>query len=245
MSVLEAIAHSKGKDGTRQTLQEHLHNVAELAAGYAAAWGRQDAATFLGLTHDLGKLKATWQERIMSLEAWDEGGRKPADKRKFIEMLHDHKMAGAGYVYEKYHDAPTALLIAGHHGGIPDFDKFIAEMVSGKWEPARQEVAERVETLQIPKRERLASSGDYFSLMMLYSALVDADAWILPRTTEADSRHSSTRWLRCSRSCWSCKWTVMPATKSRRCGGKCASPEYPNMRLSDSLTAKACTRPRA
>jgi hypothetical protein len=28
-------------------------------------------------------------------------------------------------------------------------------------------------------------------------------------------------------------------------GGSCGSPEYPNMRLSDSLTVNVCTRPRA
>ena len=172
-TLTQAIAHSKGKDGTRQTLQEHLSNVAALAAEYATAWGAQDAATFIGLTHDLGKLKATWQERILDLEAWDEDGKPSAGKPVFVEMKHDHKMAAAAYVYEKYHDVQNALLIAGHHGGIPDFAKFVTEMESGKWNAGRQEIVERVGTLQIPKPH--LETYDYFALMMLYSCLVDAD----------------------------------------------------------------------
>lgn len=178
-ALIQAIAHSRGKDGTRQTLQEHLSNVATLAAGYASAWGGQDAATFLGLTHDLGKMKATWQERILDLEAWDDAGKPPAGKPVFVEMKHDHKMSSAAYVMQKYHADALALLVAGHHGGIPDFNKFITEMESGKWDASRDEVINLCQThgFVMGKKQPVSSDGicDYFALMMLYSCLVDAD----------------------------------------------------------------------
>ncbi len=176
-----AIAHSKNHSGVRQTLQEHLANVAKLSAGYATPFGQADAAESIGWLHDVGKLKADWQERIMDLEAWDEGGKQTHAKPVFVEMKHDHKMAGAAYVVQSGSGhlesrKLTGLLIAGHHGGIADYDKFIEEIESGKWNATRDETAERVGTLQIPKLgfNHLVNI-DYFSLSMLYSCLVDAD----------------------------------------------------------------------
>ena len=158
------VAHPRNTEGHRQTLREHLDNVALISSEFAAQFGRAEYARAIGLAHDLGKTRSLWQERILQIEA----GQKP----KFVELLHDHKMSGAALVYQQ--DAIAALIIAGHHQGLPDFGKMKSEIESGKWEALKQEVVERVGTLEFPKRH--AQRCAYFDLMMLYSCLVDADA---------------------------------------------------------------------
>jgi CRISPR-associated endonuclease/helicase Cas3 len=105
----DLFAHSLNTAGKRQPLSDHLHNVAALAEEFAAALGEGDTARFIALVHDIGKAKGTWQERLIQLEA----GLKPA----FDEAKSDHKMAGSAYGYAS--SATVALVVAGHHGGIP------------------------------------------------------------------------------------------------------------------------------
>jgi CRISPR-associated endonuclease Cas3-HD len=164
--LTQYVAHPKNDQGHQQTLREHLDNVANLSSGFAAEFGEEVYARQIGLAHDLGKTRSLWQERILRIEA----GEKP----KFVELLHDHKMSGAALVYSQ--DPLAALIIAGHHQGLPDFAKMKAEMESGKWEALRQEVVERVGTLEFPTETQKPISIAYFKLMMLYSCLVDADA---------------------------------------------------------------------
>jgi CRISPR-associated endonuclease/helicase Cas3 len=162
-NLQEAIAHSRNSAGVRQTLEEHLKHVSNLAGQFATEFGQQQTASTLGYLHDLGKLKDSWQDRLLRLEA----GENP----EWDGLKHDHKMAGAAYTYPS---SPLAgLLIAGHHGGIPDFDPFKSEIESGKWEPSRTEVAEKISQLSVGPVEVTA---DFFSLLMLFSCLVDADS---------------------------------------------------------------------
>lgn len=44
-----------------QPLADHLRNVAQLAAGFAAPFGAADEARLAGLWHDLGKCSAEFQ----------------------------------------------------------------------------------------------------------------------------------------------------------------------------------------
>lgn len=164
--LLGTIAHSKNAAGVRQTLEEHLANVAALAKKFASPFAQEKAAEYVAWAHDLGKMKASWQARVLRLEA----GEKP----QWEEMKHDHKMCGAAFVYAS--SKLASLLIAGHHGGIPDFSNFAAEIESGKWEVSRKELAERVEALQSSQLLSPHLTPDYFQLMMLFSCLVDADS---------------------------------------------------------------------
>src|SRR5450432_3887089 len=66
---VELLAHSLNQAGNRQTLAEHLKNVATLAATFSSPFGEEDAARFVALVHDMGKAKGTWQERLIQLEA--------------------------------------------------------------------------------------------------------------------------------------------------------------------------------
>jgi CRISPR-associated endonuclease/helicase Cas3 len=128
-------------------------------------------ANYLGWLHDTGKLRPTWQQRILDIEAFEE--KTSHVKPLFVESKHDHKMSGAAYVYP---ESPLAgLLVAGHHRGLVNFSDFIKEMESKKWEGHRQEIIERIDTLDIPAVSVCGMPQDYFSLMMLYSCLTDAD----------------------------------------------------------------------
>ena len=106
LAQAELLAHSLNEAGKRQTLAEHLKNVAALAETFASGFGEEATARFVALVHDIGKAKGTWQERLMQLEA----GLKPA----FDEVRSDHKMAGAAHAYS--FSAAAALIVAGHHG---------------------------------------------------------------------------------------------------------------------------------
>jgi HD superfamily phosphodiesterase len=51
----EFIAHRRGKDGEKQLLWDHLHEVSCLAGEFAAKIGLEKHGQLLGLLHDLGK----------------------------------------------------------------------------------------------------------------------------------------------------------------------------------------------
>ena len=163
--TLGAFAHSSNTKGVRQTLDEHLSNVAALARQFASAFHQEKTAEYIAWVHDLGKIKESWQTRLKLLEA----GERPA----WEELHSDHQMASAAYVYHTSQLA--ALLIAGHHGGLPDFSQCMAEIESGKWEAGRREIAEKIQARDAAGPRPDSIPSDYFQLMMLFSCLVDAD----------------------------------------------------------------------
>lgn len=50
-----------------QPLEEHLENVAEMAAEFAKPFGGQEWARLAGLWHDLGKYSAEFQKRLFDM----------------------------------------------------------------------------------------------------------------------------------------------------------------------------------
>ena len=85
-------AHSSNAAGVRHALAGHLYGTAELAGGFAAAFGAQDAGYFLGLAHDAGKASCSWQEGLTRAEA--AGGRVGVDHKTLGVYL----AAGRGLV---------------------------------------------------------------------------------------------------------------------------------------------------
>lgn len=96
-----AIAHSKNSRGYTQLLTVHLQNVSTTAARFGAKFDVESLAKFLGLCHDLGKFHPDFQDYIT-------GGRPKGP---------DHKLSGALIVRKHWPD--LALVIEGHHGGLP------------------------------------------------------------------------------------------------------------------------------
>lgn len=88
--------------GKWQPLAEHLRNVAELAAKFAAPFGASEEARLAGLLHDLGKYAARFQARL----------RDP--------QIHGINHWAAGAVHAYHTGQPIlAFPIDGHHTGLP------------------------------------------------------------------------------------------------------------------------------
>lgn len=101
------IAHSANAAGRTHDLRQHLEEVAELAAGFAAKFGTADYARAAGLWHDLGKNAPDFQSML---------------RRNARERI-DHKHAGAIRAIDRFGRGvglPLAFVITGHHAGIPD-----------------------------------------------------------------------------------------------------------------------------
>lgn len=101
---MEFVTHRR-EDGTFQPLKEHIENVGERAAQFAAAFDAAEHGREAGLLHDIGKYSSKGQKRQ----------RDPEHTAKV-----DHSSAGAQEAFRRK-DPMAAFAVAGHHGGLPDF----------------------------------------------------------------------------------------------------------------------------
>jgi CRISPR-associated endonuclease/helicase Cas3 len=94
--------------GKWQLLADHLRNVAELAAVFAAAFDAADEARLAGLLHDLGKYRAEFQSYLR-------GERTSSTETQ-------HAIFGAAWAADESRPQLFAskLAIAGHHAGLHD-----------------------------------------------------------------------------------------------------------------------------
>lgn len=91
--------------GKWQPLADHLKNVANLAAQFAAPFGANAEARLAGLLHDLGKYRAEFQSYLR-------GERSSSTETQ-------HAIFGAAWAADELRHIPcTALAIAGHHAGL-------------------------------------------------------------------------------------------------------------------------------
>jgi CRISPR-associated endonuclease/helicase Cas3 len=178
-----------------QLLPDHLHNVADQAAVFGAAFNAAEWTRVLGLWHDIGKYSDPFQRYLHIVGGAD-------DETKEVAGKVDHSTAGS-QLSKKTIAKLGALMsyqIAGHHAGlangrdstyscleerlkkdIPDFTQAPEEFIKA-YENAR------------PRPPGFAFTSGFslgFFLRMTFSALVDAD-WL---DTEAfmDARKSATR----------------------------------------------------
>ena len=104
------IAHCRDNGSEAHDLAEHLSAVSFLAARFAEIWGAANAARLAGQWHDLGKYSTAFQNRIRG------------ETDAHIRVIHAY--AGAQLALQSL---PTpqaellAMVIAGHHGGLPDW----------------------------------------------------------------------------------------------------------------------------
>jgi CRISPR-associated endonuclease/helicase Cas3 len=143
-----------------QTLLQHLENVSDTAAGFAAIFGAKPEGKILGFLHDIGKYSNEFQQRLSN-----------------PKIKTDHATAGAKEL-AKLGPFGGALAYAaiGHHSGLPDtgsaaggFTQRIAKDIPGydncEW---------RREFAVAPRKFRDMFSLQFF-IRMLFSCLVDAD----------------------------------------------------------------------
>ena len=189
--VPEFVSHVS-EDSTRyESVQQHLVEVAQMAADFARPFGAEDWAYRAGLMHDIGKYSNAFQRRILH-----DGPRV------------DHSTAGAyELACEGY--ALLSYCVAGHHGGIPDgglrgdHDSTLIARLSkaqaGKIPPYdvwKQEIGLPEKSLTLPAAFDVAyGEGSAFSISfftrMLYSCLVDADYLCTERFMRGVGREES------------------------------------------------------
>ncbi len=168
---------------TIHALEEHLAKVARRAGGYATGFGRE-WAELAGKWHDLGKYSAAFQKMIFEangMEAHVEVEGAPGPR--------NHSTAGAIHAVETLGPAGRTLayIIAGHHAGLPDWDKDKAPGASLRERLAGRSLLEDARKADIPeailsgKKPEFPDVGfdkpQWLALWvrMLFSALVDAD----------------------------------------------------------------------
>lgn len=162
----QPIAHSENRQGYTQPLIVHLQNVSTAAARLGAKFDAESLGRILGLCHDLGKFHPDFQNYIT--------GSQP----KGI----DHKMAGALVVRNHWRD--LALVVYGHHGGLPCRGEFKTNKLNDERLIRTAQQALQIASPVMPELEAsriqgptwLRSPGQCeFFYRMLFSALVDAD----------------------------------------------------------------------
>lgn len=177
--VLRYIAHSANAGGITEPVEEHLREVANLAAKFAGVFGAAEQAKAAGLLHDIGK----YSERFL---AYIEG--------RSEERAGNHSIAGA-LVALRYRRRGCVLsaVILGHHGGLTwlktgwkhEARRLVQDLTSGKIPVTESDVGLleqrfRDDGFVLPDNvDGFLPSGnvadDMLDTRMLFSTLVDAD----------------------------------------------------------------------
>lgn len=163
------IAHTKNKNGRFHLLDDHLLTVSRLCADLAGKFGASELGKYAGLWHDIGKAHPGFQRYLHS------NGKTRGQ---------DHK--GAGAELADQHFFPLALLIEGHHGGLPDprdlrtwmDQKCHNDSTATALHNIREFLNESVQPrdLDFPTFINTQDFAEVeFFLRLLFSALVDAD----------------------------------------------------------------------
>ena len=164
------IAHVDQKSGRTQSMTEHVENVAELSARFAAPLCLAQTARLIALVHDMGKGTPPFQAYLTE------------DEKK---KTHFHAPAGAIFAYERWFSGDEtrrraaqiiALCVYGHHTGLMD-------CVSKRSEPSF------LQKMQLDKRE-LHYNEAVFECQVDAAQLVTLKHLIL---SEMDAAHDSVR----------------------------------------------------
>jgi CRISPR-associated endonuclease/helicase Cas3 len=168
----------KSDDGRKQTLPEHLENVAELSSKWAESFKTPKLTWVAGIYHDAGKATVEFQNYLLSDEA----------KRGSV----NHSIYGAKSAFENFIDClPVAEIlaniIASHHVSLHDFmspdgDTPLASKLQQCQDKIEEKSGQKIDTdiLMDELRNILNTSPDKcFGLMMMikliYSCIIDAD----------------------------------------------------------------------
>ena len=163
-------------------LREHLAGTARRAAAFGKAFGGEQWASVAGWWHDLGKYRPEFQHYIRTASGFD-----PEAYLEGAPGRVDHSTAGAIHAVRQWgvHGRVLAYLIAGHHAGLPDWEK-LGEGTGGSLrerlaqsrllDEALEQAPAELHSLDQPEF-RVLGGADGFALWvrMLFSCLVDAD----------------------------------------------------------------------
>ena len=200
--MLYAHSHPGGR-AHWEPLQTHLDEVAELAGGFADAFGCGPLGHALGRWHDLGKASAAFQEKVLGAGA-DEAEAQAGSGRARARV--DHATAGARYAAAQLPPAlgsTLAAAVAGHHGHLPDWDAgagldrdLVARLDEDRRRvephdpsfetPWTRGQAEAVGPIRWPGAAELQGHVTALLTRMLFSCLVDADRLCTQRFTDPE-----------------------------------------------------------
>jgi len=160
-----------------QPLEEHLQKVAKIAAEFAHYFGASEWGSILGGKHDLGKGSRAWQAYLRHAnDIIDEF-------QKFYEGHPVHAVVGARLLFKHSKEAGKLLAycIAGHHGGLPNWNGDTTSALEAKLKQQypKVEIPHSVPNFPAslpfsPDSGRLGFQLQFF-VRMLFSCLVDAD----------------------------------------------------------------------
>jgi CRISPR-associated endonuclease/helicase Cas3 len=165
-----------------QLLRDHLRNVAELAAKFAAPFGADNEARLAGLLHDLGKYAAKFQRRlhdasIHGVNHWSVGSAEAFGRR----LLY------AAFAIEGHHTGIPSFLVDDAESGLECLKKRVAKVQSptaagvNGFPETSAELLLRHAAENSPLSPATAASratqdfATAFRTRMLFSCLVDAD----------------------------------------------------------------------
>ncbi|MDW7771616.1 MAG: CRISPR-associated helicase Cas3' [Desulfobulbaceae bacterium] len=176
-----------------QPLEEHLKNVAEMAAEFAKEFGAEKWAELAGSNHDLGKGTKPWQAYLRKANQIVD------DFATYYEGHPNHASVGAQWLFNNSKAAGKflAYCVAGHHGGLPNWNDTRRAALPEKLEEAFPEVSYPYDIPEFPEKtpfpidpERTGFQFQFF-VRMLFSCLVDAD--YLDTEAFLDTKKSSWR----------------------------------------------------
>jgi len=181
-----AIAHVRRDETSGQWIEHpliaHLESVAKLGAAFAQPFSSGRWAELAGRWHDLGKFNAEFQAYIRGASGYEA---HLEDENRPDRV--DHSTAGAIHAVEALGlpGCILAYLIAGHHAGLPDWEKDEAPGGSLRERLQRRELLEKARATDVPADLLEAETpplqipggraGFALWVRMLFSCLVDAD----------------------------------------------------------------------
>ncbi len=172
-------AHSIEDQSTQkwQPLEEHLSNVSKLAGEFADRFSGENWAEILGSCHDLGKGSLLWQAYLRYVNNIID------EISNYYDGHPTHAFTGAKLVLEQSEDVGKLLsyCIAGHHGGLQNWDDSVSSALKVKLKAEYPEVVCQHAIPDFPTQFPFALDKDragfqlQFFTRMLFSCLVDAD----------------------------------------------------------------------
>lgn len=161
-----------------QPLEEHLEKVAKLADEFARYFGGSSWARLTGYNHDVGKGTLPWQAYLRHAnEIMD-------DFVQYYTGRVEHAALGAQRLYERSKEAGKLLAycIAGHHGGLQNWNDFPENSLKIRLGKKWPKIEIPMDDSELPERLPFATPDGtlfgfqlQFFVRMLFSCLVDAD----------------------------------------------------------------------
>ncbi len=161
-----------------QPLEEHLKNVAYLAAGFAEKFNAASWAKTAGANHDIGKGTLQWQAYLRKVNNVID------DFTEHYSGHVEHSIQGAEWLINNSNEAGKLLsyCIAGHHGGLPNWVENASTglMARLKKEHRKAEIPlekpefEKGLPIHVDDPVRFGYQVQFF-IRMIFSCLVDAD----------------------------------------------------------------------